>query len=103
MESLTQAPETCGGETRPSWCHVAPSEAQPRDHARLCGHAVRNDAIASSAFHTGHHARDLFALDPGRTTSRSGKRRAACIWTQMDPSSAFDANSIRQSKLKTKK
>ncbi len=54
-----------------------------------------NDAIASRAFHTGHHARDLFARDPGRAASRSGKRREARIWTQMDPSSGSDANSNR--------
>jgi integrase len=48
-------------------------------------HAVRSDAIAPRPFHIGDHARNLFARDPGRTASRSGKRRAACIWTQMEP------------------
>ena len=39
----------------------------------------------------------------GRAASCSGKRRATCIWTQMDPSSGSDADNVRQSKLKTKK
>jgi integrase len=73
------------------------------DDARFCRNAARNDAIASRAFHAGNHARDLFARDPGRAASRSGKCRAACIWTQMDPSSAFGATGVKQSKLKTKK
>src|SRR5690242_10740944 len=103
MESLAQAPEACREETRASWCHVASSEAQPRNDARLCGHTDRNDAIASRAFHTGYHARDLFARDPGRAASRGGKRREACIWTQMDSSSGFGADYVWQSKLKTKK
>ena len=68
---------------------------QPRNDARLCGHADRNNAIAPRAFHTGHHARDLFARDPGRATSRGRKRRAPCIWTQMDPSSGSDADHVK--------
>jgi len=33
MESLTQAPEACREEVRAFRCHLAPSEAQPRDDA----------------------------------------------------------------------
>ena len=49
-------------------------------------------------FHTGDHARDLFARDTGRAASRGGKRREARIWTQMDPSSGSYADYVRQSK-----
>src|SRR5215469_3045592 len=84
MEPLAQTPEAGREEIRASKSHVAPSEALPRDDAGLCGYAARNDAVAPRTFHAGDHARDLFARDPGRAASRGGKRREACIWTQME-------------------
>jgi integrase len=79
-------------------------------HLLRHSHATMLDSVGTpigtmqSLLGTGDHARDLFARGPGRAaSSRSRKRREARIGTQMDPSSAFDAASVRQSKLKTKR
>ena len=40
------------------------------------------------------------APEAGRAASRGGKRREACIWTQMDPSSSSSARNDNKRELK---
>ena len=73
---------------------------RPRDDARLRGHADRNDAIASRPFYAGNHARDLFARDPGRAASCSGKRCETRIWTQVGRKFVFQRQWVTNGALK---
>jgi hypothetical protein len=60
---LRKHPEACREEVRPFRCHLASSEAQPRDDARCRRHSNTNDAGTVGALCTGDHARSLFACD----------------------------------------